>query len=204
MRTWPFLFQIQNLMKIKLFILILSLVFMGHSLSIAQKRSRLPRIKVKADQSLYTQTPPNHLREDYTTVSALIEESKITMDDLGYVSINDEALNISPSQCSKRVFKEIKKAHPLIGNHPSKAFQNQLLLTHQQLLKVKDVKKSTLELWAILLIVLYILGLIFTILCVVAWLVWGNYTLFIVFLILSLVLILAGSIILTLGQLGIM
>ncbi|MBW7936449.1 MAG: hypothetical protein LC101_11550 [Flavobacteriales bacterium] len=192
-------------MKIKPFILILSLVFMGHSLSIAQKRSRLPRIKVKADQSLYTQTPPpNHLREDYTTVSALIEESKITMDDLGYVSINDEAFNISPSRCGKCVFKEVKKVHPLIGNHHSKAFQNQLLLTHQQLLKVKDVKKSALELWAILLIVLYILGLIFTILCVVAWLVWGNYTLFIVFLILSLVLILAGSIILTLGQLGIM
>lgn len=83
-------------------------------------------------------------------------------------------------------------------------FQINTLRNHNSLLKVKDVKKTALELWVILLIVFYILGLAFTILCVLALLLWANYTMFIVFLVLALVFSLAGSIMLTLGQLGVM
>ncbi|MBE2246238.1 MAG: hypothetical protein IAE67_03175 [Candidatus Competibacteraceae bacterium] len=194
-------------MKKNYLILILLFVATTSVNLVAQKRSKLPRIKVKAETQSQTESNRNisplfnNPIEERTVSQSFIEPIQEANTEI--VSINHEEERNYQTRPTI-VFQKQKNSISDSQELPDMRFQINTLRNHNSLLKVKDVKKTALELWVILLIVFYILGLAFTILCVLALLLWANYTMFIVFLVLALVFSLAGSIMLTLGQLGVM
>jgi len=194
-------------MKKNYLILILLFVATTSVNLVAQKRSKLPRIKVKAETQSQTEsnrnTSPlfNNQIEERTVSQSFIEPIQEANTEIVSISHEEERnYQTRPTIVFQKQKNSISDSQEL----PDMRFQINTLRNHNLLLKVKDVKKTALELWVILLIVFYILGLAFTILCVLALLLWANYTMFIVFLVLALVFSLAGSIMLTLGQLGVM
>lgn len=193
-------------------ILIILLVFLaGGTLLNAQKRSKLPRatvvVPVQKQEKCHKQNPfKKEATASVTPVTTYIQEESLIADEHA-VAVNTTHENQSGftgmvQQTRSAVVNE--KLQSTFSEKSSFTFSGSLLTSHTSLFKVKEVKKTALEVWVILLIVFYVLGLIFTVLCILATISWENFTLFIVFLILAVLFSSAGSLMLTLGQMGVL
>lgn len=193
------------------FLLLLAL-FSGGALVNAQKRSKLPRISVEApvkkqDKNMYSNPA---LKESNSSVISPVtthfQEEKLEADQLtvAEVSILQQQADVNETVHSCKMVVTKPKMHSVNAEKSPYTFSGSILKSHTSLFKVKEVEKTAMELWVILLIIFYVLGFIFTIICLLAILLWNNYTLFIVFLILAVLFSAAGSLMLTLGQMGVM
>ncbi len=191
---------------------LLLFVFSGGAFVNAQKRCKLPRVIVEApvkkqDKNAYSypiineskssviSPVTNHFQEE------MVEADQSTLAELPIIQQQAEVDEIAHSSGLVITKQKIPNAYE---EKSSFTFSSSLLKSHTTLFKVKKVEKTAMELWVILLIIFYALGLIFTIVCILAILLWNNFTLFIVFLILAVLFSAAGSLMLTLGQMGVM
>lgn len=191
--------------------LVLLLLITGGTWVNAQKRSKLPRVTVESPvkkQEKILSLNPVLDKKNLSTLTSLTtyfqeEESEADQITLAEVPIefHEEIAEITQSSSLGAKHRQIQGVN--LAKSPY-VFSGSILKSHTTLYKVKEVEKTAMELWVILLIIFYALGLIFTIICVLAILLWNNFTLFIVFLILAVLFSAAGSLMLTLGQMGVM
>lgn len=192
-------------------VFVLLLVFTG-ALVNAQKRSKLPRITVEApmkkqDKSLYSNPVLKESNSSLITpVTTHFQEEKVEADQstVAEVPILQQQADVAETPHSGNMVVTKTKMHGVNAEKLPFTFSGSILTSHTPLFKVKEVEKTAMELWVILLIIFYVLGFIFTIICLLAILLWNNFTLFIVFLILAVLFSAAGSLMLTLGQMGVM
>ncbi|MCX7744134.1 MAG: hypothetical protein N2167_06170 [Flavobacteriales bacterium] len=200
-------------MKSYYLVLILFLLS-GFSLINAQKRSKLPRITVEAPlkkNQIKRWSKNNSVKEELfisaspITNSLQEEPREYEMEDLlvSAEQLLHKSQTISPIIHTRKSSVRLEMVNVNNNNSTSFKFSGESLKSHTLLFKVKDVKKTSMEVWVILLIIFYIVGLIFTVLCVLSIITWNNLTLFIVFLILAILFSAAGSLMLTLGQMGV-
>jgi hypothetical protein len=79
----------------------------------------------------------------------------------------------------------------------------QKLLKHDGILKVQDIKKTNLETWVMIMIILYAAGVLFLILALIFLFATVSYGGYLAFIILAILCLLGASIVLTLGLVGV-
>lgn len=195
----------------KLALIFLIVFLLGGIQLNAQKRSKLPRVTVETPVKKIQKAPnSNHLKKETTSSVAPVtpyiqEESKIADEHVVAIKTNHQNQSEFDGMIQQtRSIIEHKNLQSANIQKSSFTFSGAVLKTHTTLLKVKEVEKTAIELWVILMIVFSVLAVVFIILCLLAIYLWGNITLFIVFLILGIVFSLASSILITLAQMGIL
>jgi hypothetical protein len=190
--------KISNLLFIVLMLLTVSFTY-------AQQRSKLPRVKVKA-QKVETDKQSLTLIKDNATITAFEtsdEANELTAFNNEYVNAERSVANADPVE--KRYVVKINENNKNSSSHNLFDFQKALSKKiASPLLKIKSVEKTSAELWAILMISFYVLSVIFLVLMLLFLL--GstpNFTLFLVFLVLSAVFASAASLMLSLGRMGV-
>ncbi len=196
-----------------LIFLCLIILFSGFFVQ-AQRKSKLPRVTVKANH-----VKPSHQNQAQGAVHNLTshtflgtevekkEEYSIVLSELAEVPHHVNRVSKEISYVNYVAKPILNKTNRTILNNSKKripySFSGSILKTHARLFHVKEVEKTAIEVSVLLLILFYILGVVFTVLCILALLLWNNATMFIVFLILAILFSTAGSIILTLWQMGV-
>jgi hypothetical protein len=187
----------------------LALLAMMVMLTAANAQSRykhVPRVKVdkkytekvtiKEKKSTATATTASYVNVEETNTVA---ETPVVTENTTVASNNQEVV------VANHKTKSVVKHHPVIktnkkANHDAftkKAKDN------SKLMDVKDVKKSALEKWVLIMIILYAVGIVFLILAFVFLFALYSYALYYVFLIIGVLCLLAASIILPLGLAGV-
>ena len=201
-------------MNKKGFILIIVFLMTGILLH-AQRKSKLPRISVKAAKISSNQQSQQFFKKEIDnnfTIQSFSDvpdenqlEDDLLSENTGYSDISGEISGEKPVIIHPFSTKTIKTGNIQMHSEktPSLSFSANLFKERARLYQVKEVEKTAIEVWVLLLIIFYILGVVFTILCILALLVWNNATLFILFLIFAILFSTAGSIMLTLGQMGV-
>lgn len=203
------LFKIHTMRNFIVFLFLL--VFSGGALVNAQKRSKLPRTTVEAPmkkQKKNILSQPVFKESTASVISPVtihFQEETLEADQstVAEVPILEQQSEIGKMTHTANMVVTKQKMYNVGEKKMSFTFSGSSLKSHTTLFKVKEVEKTAMELWVILLIIFYVLGFIFTIICLLAILLWNNFTLFIVFLILAVLFSAAGSLMLTLGQMGV-
>ncbi len=139
-------------------------------------------INVEENNTVATETPVVTSTEN-TTVASTTED---------VVIVNNKTNNVVKHN---KVVKNNKKAD-------RDAFTNKVK-DNSKLLDVKDVQKTAMEKWVLIMIILYAVGIVFLILAFVFLYAIFSAALYYVFLIIGLLCLLAASIILPLGLAGV-
>jgi ABC-type multidrug transport system fused ATPase/permease subunit len=196
----------------------LALIAMTLMLTAANAQARykhVPRVKVdKMERAKITGTKKTSTKT--TTQYINIEENKAVASDVPATVNATENTEVASS--SEEVVVVNKKTKSIVKhNKVVKVKKNKKANTdsftnkvkeNSKLMDIKDVKKSALAKWVIIMIILFAVGLLFLILAFVflyaGILTYATLFLYYIFLIIGLLCIAGGGVVLTLGLMGVM